>query len=72
MPWTTKADVARHNKKAAASPAKTKQFEDVANSILAKTGDEGLAIREASGVVKNHPARHTHGDGVGGNARHGH
>ena len=65
MPWTTKADVARHNKAAAASPAKRKQFEAVANGVLAKTGDEGLALRTASGVVKNHPARHMHGDGTG-------
>ncbi len=72
MPWTTRADVARHNKKAAASPARTKQFEDVANSVLAKTGDEGLAIREASGVVKNHPARQMHGDGPKGQHHSGH
>lgn len=70
MPWTTKADVARHNKAAASSPAKTKQFEDVANSVLAKTGDEGRAIREASGAVRNHPARRMHGDGVGHYSRH--
>lgn len=66
MPWKSKADVARHNKAAAADPAKRKQFESVANAVLAKTGSDAIALRTASGVVKNHPARHMHGDGAPG------
>jgi len=29
-----------------------RQWTDVANSVLKRTGDEGLAIREANGVAK--------------------
>lgn len=49
MPWTSK-DATRHTKKAT-TPKKKRQFADVANSVLAKTGDEGRAIREANAVV---------------------
>ncbi len=51
MPWTA-ADVARHTKKAKSGVAK-RQWSDVANSILKRTGDEGLAVREANGVIKS-------------------
>lgn len=50
MPWTPK-DAARHDKKAA-SGKKSRQWSDVANSVLKRTGDEGMAVREANGVVK--------------------
>lgn len=49
MPWNAKGAKA-HDKKATGK--KGKQWAGVANSVLKKTGDEGLAIREASGVVK--------------------
>ena len=51
MPWTPK-DAKRHDKKAA-SGKKSRQWSDVANSVLKRTGDEGLAVREANGVVKS-------------------
>lgn len=50
MPWTAK-DAAGKTKKAKSAKAK-RQWKDVANSVLARTGDEGLAVREANGVVK--------------------
>jgi uncharacterized protein YdaT len=49
MPWSPK-DATRHTKKANTA-TKKRQFADVANSVLAKTGDEGRAIREANSVV---------------------
>jgi hypothetical protein len=52
MPWHTKADVGRHNKAAAKSPKKRKQWKAIANKLLAEGKPEGQAIREASGVVK--------------------
>jgi hypothetical protein len=55
MPWSPK-DASRKTKKAN-TPAKSRQWAHVADKVLAKTGDEGLAIREASSVVKKHPSR---------------
>lgn len=52
MPWNTVEDVARHNKRAAKNPKRTRQWEDVANSVLKRTGNEGRAIREANAVVR--------------------
>lgn len=49
MPWTP-SDATRHTKKAN-TPKKKRQFAEVANSVLAKTGDEGRAVREANAVV---------------------
>lgn len=49
MPWQP-GDAARHTKKAK-SPTAKRQWADVADSILKKTGDEGLAVREANGVI---------------------
>lgn len=51
MPWNTKADVSRHNKRAAKSPKKSKVWRKVANTVLGKTGNEGRAIREANAVA---------------------
>jgi len=49
MPWNP-ADAARHTKKA--KPGKSsRQWSDVANSVLERTGDEGAAVRQANGVV---------------------
>jgi uncharacterized protein YdaT len=50
MPWTAK-DASRKTKKAK-SPKAKRQWKDVANNVLAKTGDEARAIRTANGVVK--------------------
>lgn len=53
MPWTPE-DAARHNKKAVGRLAK--QWAEVANSVLAKTGDEARAIRAANAVISNRKA----------------
>lgn len=50
MPWDSK-DATRHTKKAN-TPSKKRQFAHVANEVLAKTGDEARAIREANAAVK--------------------
>ena len=50
MPWTAK-DASRKTKKAK-SPKAKRQWSHVANSVLKRTGNEGLAIREANAVVK--------------------
>lgn len=50
MPWRA-GDVSKHNK-SVKSPKRRRQWRDVANSILARTGDEGRAIRGANSVVK--------------------
>jgi hypothetical protein len=54
MPWTP-ADASKKTHKAK-SPKAKRQWAHVADSVLAKTGDEGLAVREANGVVKNRGA----------------
>lgn len=54
MPWNA-ADAGRHNKKAKGAAAK--QWSSVANSVLAKTGSDARAIREANAVI----ARRRHG-----------
>jgi uncharacterized protein YdaT len=46
MPWTSN-DATTHNKKLT-SPMKKKVWSQVANQVLAKTGDDGRAIREAN------------------------
>lgn len=50
MPWSPK-DASRHTKKAK-SPVAKRQWRDVANSVLERTGSEGRAVREANAVVK--------------------
>lgn len=50
MPWQP-SDAQRHTKKADTPKAK-RQWRDIANSALERTGNEGLAVREANGVVK--------------------
>ncbi len=49
MPWTP-SDAQRHTHKAS-SPKKQRQWSDVADSVLQRTGDEGRAIREANAAV---------------------
>ena len=50
MPWLP-ADAPRHTKKAKSAKAK-RQWAHVADSVLAKTGDDALAIREANSVIR--------------------
>ena len=49
MPWAP-SDAEKHTKKAD-TPAKQRQWANVANNTLDKTGDEARAIREANAVV---------------------
>ena len=49
MPWTSE-DAQRHIKKAD-SAKRQRMWADIANSVLAETGDEGRAIREANAMV---------------------
>jgi len=49
MPWAP-SDATKHTKKAN-TPKKKRQFSEVANQVLASTGDEGRAIREANAAV---------------------
>jgi hypothetical protein len=49
MPWQEK-DVSGKTKKAKSAKAK-RQWTDVGNKVLAKTGDEVRAIKEANAVV---------------------
>ena len=55
MPWTPKKASSK-TKKANTGP-KQKQWSDVANSVLKKTGDDARAIREANAVVRDRPAK---------------
>lgn len=57
MPWAPK-DSARFTKRAK-SPKRKRQWAEVADSMLKRTGDEGAAIRAANGVVKKAQARRT-------------
>lgn len=50
MPWITK-DASLHTKKAN-TPDKKKQWKEVANSVLKKTGNDAKAIRIANGIIK--------------------
>ena len=50
MPWDS-SDARDHTKKAK-SGKRARQWADVANSVLERTGDEGKAVRVANGVVK--------------------
>jgi hypothetical protein len=49
MPWLTNADSLRHNKLATGKLGEV--WRKVANDVLAQTGDEGRAIREANAVI---------------------
>lgn len=49
MPWTAK-EAKGHTKKAKSAGAK-KQWSATANAVLAKSGDEGKAIRIANAAV---------------------
>lgn len=49
MPWKP-SDASKHDKKATGK--KARQWSDVANSVLKRTGDDAQAVRTANGVVK--------------------
>ncbi len=55
MPWDM-TEAERHTKKAS-TPATQKQWSATADAVLAKTGDDGQAIRIANAAVKKHPSR---------------
>lgn len=55
MPWNPK-DATRHTKKAT-TPNKKRQFAEVANEILSRTGDEARAIRGANAAVKRNKGK---------------
>lgn len=50
MPWEPK-DAAKHTK-AAVSDSQKKKWAAIANSVLAKDGDEGKAIRIANSRIR--------------------
>ena len=53
MPWTAE-DAERHTKKAD-NAKRQRMWAEIANSVLAETGYEGRAIREANAMVgKDH------------------
>ena len=49
MPWTP--DQATKHTKKAKSPTAKRQWRDVANSVLERTGDDAQAVRTANGVI---------------------
>jgi hypothetical protein len=49
MPWTNDAESSKHNRHAVGAGGKL--WRGVASKVLAKTGDEGRAIREANAVL---------------------
>lgn len=50
MPW--KPSDASSKTKKAKSPTAKRQWRSVANKVLAQSGNEGRAIREANAVIK--------------------
>jgi len=50
MPWN-KEDSKRHTK-AAKTDKQKRQWSKVANEALARTGDEGIAVRSANAAVR--------------------
>jgi uncharacterized protein YdaT len=56
MPWNANDGPARHTKKAN-TPAKKKQWADIANKVRNESGDEGKAVRIANAAVKKHPSK---------------
>lgn len=50
MPWTAKSASGKTHK--AKSPAAKRQWAATANAVLAKSGDDGKAIRIANAAVK--------------------
>lgn len=50
MPWSP-SSASRHTRRAK-SPSAKRQWAAVANNVLAKTGNEGRAVRAANAAVK--------------------
>ncbi len=50
MPWAP-SDATTKNRKAD-TPKKKRQWSDIANDVLKRTGNEGRAVRTANGVLK--------------------
>jgi uncharacterized protein YdaT len=69
MPWTPGDGPARHTHRAN-TPATKKQWSDIANKVLAKSGDEASAIKIANSQVKKHPS-HKGEEGFGLAKGHG-
>lgn len=63
MPWDAKAASGHTHK--ANTPALRRQWADVANSVLERTGDDGKAARVANGVVKKRKAKTNVGELMG-------
>ncbi|MDE2103199.1 MAG: hypothetical protein KGL39_38490 [Patescibacteria group bacterium] len=59
MPWSL-SDASTKDRKAD-TPRKRRQWSDIANSVLAWTGDEGRAVKTANGVLKRAAERKSHG-----------
>lgn len=55
MPWAP-SDAERKTKKAD-TPKRKRQFAEVANSVLEKTGDEGRAVRAGNAAVAKSKAK---------------
>ena len=55
MPWTP-ADAQRHDSKAD-TPKKQRQWADVANSVLKRTGSDAEAVKQANGVIRRNEGR---------------
>lgn len=55
MPWSP-SDASKKTHKAK-SPKAKRQWAHVADKVLAKTGNEGLAIREANSVIKRRKSK---------------
>jgi hypothetical protein len=57
MPW--QPSDAKAKTKKARTPKLKRKWSAVANAILAKTGNEGLAVKTANGVIKHSHKAHT-------------
>ena len=66
MPWTPE-QASKHDRKAT-SPIEKRQWADVADSILKRTGDDARAIRGANSVLAK---RKLGGKRKGNSKRHG-
>ncbi len=55
MPW--KPTDASSKTSRANTPKKKRQWRDIANRVLAKTGDDASAIKQANGVLKRMAGR---------------
>lgn len=58
MPWSPQD--AEKKDHAANTPTKQRQWSHVADAVLKRTGNEGLAVREANGVIRRHEGEVKH------------